>query len=148
MVALDVTMANDNFLFANEFNVDDFKQMFSPLPHANLSTKVLTCQSLRNKYEAFSLFLNTIDFQFDVICVTEAWLYDDELQFVQLKNYNFTGTRGSTRGGGVFLESGVESTWNFFIPCNETQNWENCVMNILSFVFLFVVPRVFLRKRV
>lgn len=58
-------------------------------------------QSIRNKFSHFEYFLNTFSNPFDVICLTETWLNDDEIQFFKLEGYDFVGSQRLGRGGGV-----------------------------------------------
>ena len=93
----------------SEYNIKSFTHNFSPLPHKKFTLLNINCQSLRNKFDAFSCLINNLEISFDVICVTETWFYDDELQFFQLNGYNFTGTQRDTRGGGAgaFVRCGL-----------------------------------------
>lgn len=94
----------------NTFDIVEFQQKSKALlPRPTFSILNVNCQSLRNKFNTFELFLNSLLICFDVICVTETWLYDDELQYIKLDNYNFTGTQRDSRGGGagVFVRCGL-----------------------------------------
>ena len=93
------------------FSVSDFNSNFSNV-NVGLSLLNLNCQSLRNKFDSFECFLSTLDVSFDVICVTETWLHNDELQFFKLQGYNFTGTQRVSRGGGAgaYVRAGLAIT--------------------------------------
>ena len=102
-------MSNDSFFVCDEYNINEFVEKFTRGPQFEFSLFNVNCQSLRNKFDLFELFLNSISFNFDVICVTETWLYDNEIQYFKLENYNFTGTQSGSRGGGVgvFVRCGL-----------------------------------------
>lgn len=93
------------------YSVSCFNNIFS-----NLKTEFpvlnINCQSLRNKFDMFEDFISTLDFSFDIICVTETWFNNDELKFFKLDGYNFSGTQRDSRGGGAgaFVRSGLSIT--------------------------------------
>ena len=94
-----------------KYDVDNFAHNFLPFPQFGLKIININCRSLRNKFDYFEHFLNSIKFSFDLICVTETWLYDDEVQFFKLPNYKFVGTQRNTRGGGagVYVRCGMDA---------------------------------------
>lgn len=96
--------------FCCEYGIADFVSAFSPLPQNKFSLLHINCQSLRNKFDSFSLFIDSLDIRFDVLCVTETWLYDNELPFFRLDGYTFLGTQRNTRGGGAgaFVRCGLD----------------------------------------
>ena len=97
------------FSECNEYDVDSFKQHILYLSKSNFSVLNINCQSLRNKFDSFTYFLNSLDHFFDAICVTETWLYSDELQFFKLNGYNFSGVQRDSRGGGagIYVRDGL-----------------------------------------
>lgn len=61
----------------------------------------LNAQSLRNKFDQLDAFLQSFDFSFDVIMLTETWYTPDDTVEI-LSNYeNYSLCRNSKRGGGV-----------------------------------------------
>ena len=46
-------------------------------------------------------FLHSFTKPFDLICLTEKFLYNDEISSYSLNGYYFVGKQRSTRGGGV-----------------------------------------------
>ena len=97
-------------VLCKEYDILNFNEVFSARPPFNFSVLHINCQSLRNKFDSFSHFLSSLNVTFDIICVTETWLYDNELQFFRLDNYVFTGTQRDTRGGGAgaFVRCGLD----------------------------------------
>ena len=100
-------MYSDIHVACKHFYVEDFQSL--SFYSNSISVMNINCQSLRNKFDEFELFLLSIPFTFDIICVTETWFFDDELQFFKLANYNFTGCQRDSRGGGVgaFVRCGL-----------------------------------------
>ena len=87
----------NDFLFSQSFFAD------------KLSILNVNCQSLRNKFFLFEQFLACCNVPFDVICVTETWLNDDETKFFEISNYTFSGAQRATRGGGagIYVRDGI-----------------------------------------
>ena len=89
------------YLMPGEFHnfLDNSSDQFSVL-HLNI-------RSIKKNFENFKLFLNSINFTFSVICLSETW-WDDlatiEKSLFELPNYNSTHqARGDRKGGGVSI---------------------------------------------
>ena len=70
----------------------------------------VNCQRPQNKFIIFLHFLGFSDVFFDIICITETWLMDNELQFFRLDNYVSTGSQRDTRedGARAFVRCGLD----------------------------------------
>jgi len=86
-----------------ECNALDDVTLYNNLDSSNntFSLLNLNVQSIRNKFPDFECFLSTFSSPFDVICITETWLHNDEIQFFKLPGYTFVGSQRVSRGGGV-----------------------------------------------
>ena len=67
----------------------------------------LNIRSIKKKFENFKLFLNSINFTFSVICLSETW-WDDlatiQKSLFELLNYKSNHqARGDRKGGGVSI---------------------------------------------
>ena len=89
------------YLMPGEFHnfLDNSSDQFSVL--------YLNIRSIKKNFENFKLFLNSINFTFSVICLSETW-WDDlatiEKSLYELPNYNSTHqARGDWKGGGVSI---------------------------------------------
>ena len=89
------------YLMPGEFHnfLDNSSDQFSVL--------YLNIRSIKKNFENFKLFLNSINFTFSVICLSETW-WDDlatiEKSLYELPNYNSTHqARGDRKGSGVSI---------------------------------------------
>ena len=67
----------------------------------------LNIRSIKKSFENFKLFLNSVNFTFSVICLSETW-WDEfatiEKSLYELPNFNSTHqARGDRKGGGVSI---------------------------------------------
>jgi len=89
-------------------NPEDLKinSDFSPDTFSILN---IDCQSLRSKFYLFEQLLYSCNVPFDVICVTETWLNNDEIEFFKIPNFTFSGAQCDSRGGGVgvYVRDGI-----------------------------------------
>lgn len=61
-------------------------------------------RSLRKNFSKVNDFITQSKKMFQILLVTETWLYEDQIQYYNLSNYRaFHSTRESTRGGGVAI---------------------------------------------
>lgn len=85
-------MSEDSFVIFNNFN-DDPKQ-FS-IMHQNI-------RSLRENFNSFKIFLDSVSNLPDIICLTEIWITESELSCFQLNGYNqFASCNELSRAGGT-----------------------------------------------
>ena len=98
------------YLMPGEFHnfLDNSSDQFSVL-HLNI-------RSIKKNFENFKLFLNSINFTFSVICLSETW-WDDlatiEKSLFELPNYNSTHqARGDHEGGevSIYLHKSLDFT--------------------------------------
>ena len=66
-------------------------------------------RSMRANGDSFHSYLNTLDFKFNCIGITETWLDSDTCEFFNLPGYNMINNCRESRGGGVsiLLEQGI-----------------------------------------
>ena len=94
---------------ANEFNAlihdcDD--------PSSTLKVLNLNIQSLSAKEDNFLSYFETLNVNFDIICLTETWMQKDDLRINFLPDYqDFNQIRLSSRGGGVsiYIENTIQA---------------------------------------
>ena len=84
----------------NQYSVSSFN-LVNHTDQSFLLVLNLNCQSIKNKFDEFQIFLSSININFHVICLTETWLYDDEVNYYDISGYNFVGSQRASRGGGV-----------------------------------------------
>ena len=69
-----------------------------------LSIIHLNCRSLPSNYNKLKDCINALDFQFDVIALSETWLIDNDTDSFNIDGYKmFTCSRTNKSGGGVAL---------------------------------------------
>ncbi len=67
-----------------------------------VSILTLNCQSLSAKFDQLCLFLNSVDYKIDIICLQETWCkLSNQAQLFQIDNYNSiaVGCKASNHGG-------------------------------------------------
>ena len=109
--------------------LDNSSDQFSVL-HLNI-------RSIKKNFENFKLFLNSINFTFSVICLSETW-WDDlatiEKSLLELPNYNSTHqARGDCKGAGVSIY--VHISLDFTVKSNlriNNKDIESVTIEILS----------------
>ena len=67
-------------------------------------------RSLNTNFTKLDMLLQQLEFNPDVICVTETWLNDNKPLLYSLDNYNFLNEPYSGRAGGVgfFIKTGIQ----------------------------------------
>ena len=88
---------NQNYFLPDEFNnfinVHSFHKKFSCL-HIN-------CRNVKKNFDGLISFLNSLDFQFSAIGISETWLKSSDNTY-NIDGYNFVGNaRDNRMGGGV-----------------------------------------------
>jgi hypothetical protein len=81
------------------YTIEEFNQLQQHT--RQLSILNLNIRSLRKNFSQLNMFLDNIEFSFDLICLTEIFIYDNETKFFTLNNYVFLGMTRESRGGGV-----------------------------------------------
>lgn len=63
----------------------------------------LNIQCLRNKLDLLDFVLCSVDYK--LICITEHWMSDDELKFLNIKNYKVASaySRKNVQHGGTLI---------------------------------------------
>ena len=101
------------FLF-DELNTNIIKQhKFDLIKNHLLSIIHLNARSLFNKMYALDILCKQIDNFFNLIIITETWLYDLTAPLIHLENYKFVfKNRTDRKGGGVgiFINQLIEYT--------------------------------------
>lgn len=69
----------------------------------------LNIRSIRKNYDELCSFLSTVNYCFDVICLSETFLYSNEHSYFPLPNYSFLGDSRPSRcgGAGMYVRSGL-----------------------------------------
>ena len=119
------------YLMPGEFHnfLDNSSDQFSVL-HLNI-------RSIKKNFENFKLFLNSINFTFSVICLSETW-WDDlatiEKSLYELRNYNSTHqARGDRKGDGASIY--IHKSFDFIVKPDLSINnngIESLAIEILS----------------
>ena len=129
---------------AQKFSTDEFlsssinSKYYSPSDFidAKLSKKSFTMihlniASLQCHIDELRTLLSLIDHPFDVICITETRLHDDQpLSNIQIEGYDFIHTPTPTRcgGAGIYIKSSLEY--------EQLKNLSACHKNILESIFV------------
>lgn len=58
-------------------------------------------QSLRKNFDSLETFMFSVPKPFDVVCITESFLYDNEVHNFPINDYVFIGKQRQSKGGGV-----------------------------------------------
>lgn len=78
--------------------------------HQELKLMHMNIQSLKNKVLQLNVFLSEVNPE--IICITEHWAHDEELEQINLFNYKLSkySCRSQHRGGGtaIYARSGIE----------------------------------------
>ena len=93
-------MCNSNYYDIDEFNeaVSKFK------PPKTLSFVHSNIRSASKNANSFSIYLSTLNHQFDIIALSETWLSDTNDDIVGFPNYSqIHRCRSTKKGGGVTL---------------------------------------------
>ena len=90
------------------YSIEEFSQLQQKVKGVSILN--INIRSLRKNFSKLNLFLESIDHKFDLICLTETFIYDNETLFFTLNNYVFVGKTRETRGGGVgiFVHKSLE----------------------------------------
>lgn len=67
----------------------------------HVSVLNVNIRSLRKNFDKLEAFLDSLNFSFDLICLTETFVDEHEARFFALDNYMFLGQPRNSRGGGV-----------------------------------------------
>ena len=97
----DVSMLDTQYIMPDKFktNFKDFSKNFSVL-HLNI-------RSINKNFEAFTEFYSKMNYIFSVICFSETWASEENINknsTFQLKNYNVIHqVRNSRKRGGLCI---------------------------------------------
>ena len=105
---LDVNFYNDIFTLDTQYLAPDkFKRNFKPFSKYSLSILHLNIRSINKHFEAFKQFYLSLNFNFSIVCFSETWANDiniNKSSSFQLPNYNTEHQiRKSGRGAGVCI---------------------------------------------
>ena len=80
--------------------------------HTNGFTIIpLNCRSLNANFDQFKELLRNLEYQIDVICLTETWLTDDNCDLFDIPNYaSYFANRQNKNGGGavIYVKNTIE----------------------------------------
>ena len=82
---------------------DKFKTSFEDFSKNSFSVLHLNIKSINKNFEAFSEFYSKLNHVFSVICFSETWAREENINknsTFQLKNYNVIHQVGNFRKGG------------------------------------------------
>ena len=88
------------------YTEEQFKHKFAVPKEesANFSIIHFNCRSLPSNYNKLKDSITALDFQFDVIALSETWLIDNDSDCFNIDGYKmFTCSRTNKSGGGVAL---------------------------------------------
>ena len=91
----------DNETECKSYSTESFNSLQIANMANSLSLPCINIRSLRNKFFDFVNFLSSLNCKFDLICITELWIHENEANFFHISNYTFTCASRSSRGGGV-----------------------------------------------
>ena len=107
----DVNYCQDEISsFDTKYNVpDEAKVQLKSLQLNSFSVLHLNIWNVKKHFEAFQDFIETLNFKFSAVCLSETWLQPHEISdsnFQLLRYYSFHLTREKNRGGGlcIFLQ--------------------------------------------
>ena len=127
------------------YTEEQFKHKFagSKEESTNFSIIHLNCRSLPSDYNKLKDCINALDFQFDVIALSETWLIDNDTDIFNIDGYKmFTCSRINKSGGGVALYIN-DSLQHKYLP--ETLVIKRCIyavtlISISYSMMLLLVP--------
>ena len=83
---------------------DKFRCKLHKIQESQLSLFHLNIKSISKHYDELELYLNSLDFKFSFIGLSETWLDDNKEEFYDLKGYSSVNRyRKDKKGGGVSL---------------------------------------------
>ena len=83
---------------------DKFRCQLDKIDESQLSLFHLNVKSISKHYDELELYLNSLDFKFSFIGLSETWLDDNKEEFYDLKGYSSVNRyRKDKKGGGVSL---------------------------------------------
>ena len=83
---------------------DKFRCKLDKIQDSQLSLFHLNIKSISKHYDELGLYLNSLDFKFSFIGLSETWLDDNKEEFYDLKGYSSVNRyRKDKKGGGVSL---------------------------------------------
>ena len=117
------------------FDVDKFNDSFGNHFNNDLKTIHLNIRSLPKNGDTLIAYLDTLNHQFDIICLSETWLNKNRLIENLFPNYNqYHSMRPSEQpsGGGVavFIHNRINSSELIHLSCNN--NHIECVFAEIS----------------
>ena len=104
----DVNFYNDAFTLDTQYLAPDkFQRNFEPFSKQSLSILHLNIRSISQNFETFKQFYLFLNFNFSIVCFSETWTNDININknsSFQLPNYNTEHRiRKSGKGGGVCI---------------------------------------------
>ena len=126
-------LVNDDFyknLKNEQFGPENFNQSFSNQA-ADLSCLHINIGSLNAKLDEFSLFINSLEVAFDVICLTEVWSTNIQFHGCVLQQYIFhyeLPISGIVGGVGIFVRKSLQCKLRPDLNITSTNN--NMIENL------------------
>lgn len=89
---------------------DRFNTYYPANSSSDFSVFHLNIRSLRKNVTNFQALISSVDHCFDILCLSETFLYSSEHNYFPIPGYSFIGNSRDTRQGGVglYVRSGIE----------------------------------------
>ena len=105
---------------------DELNQIYNSATLTNeLSVLHLNARSLQNKIDKVELFLNTFDFEFDVITIVETWENDENSKVICIPGFNKISQKRSDGklGGGVAVFLNQKKRYTVFSAQDQSSTY-------------------------
>ena len=98
----DVNFFNDKLTENCYYTDDAFKKNIQNVH--GLSILHVNCRSIKSCFANLKDYISSLEYDFQLICISESWLNDDNVHDLMLDNYNVEyKNRANKRGGGVMI---------------------------------------------
>ena len=99
------------------YTIDSFNDKFTGNSTLKLSIITINIRSFRRNCDEFIWFLNNLNIKFDIIILTETWLYETNTDLCNINGYKSVHSMRQERmGGGVSIF--VHESLSFQSPNN------------------------------
>ena len=90
-------------------NYSDPQKVKSNFLNSNFCTLNVNIRSLNSNFEKLETLLSQLDFDPNIICITETWISQDKPFIYKLKGYNFISNLNNSRAGGsgLFIKDNI-----------------------------------------
>ena len=146
-----MTVLTPHFLKCDYYFEDHFRQKHGITDSSQLSIFHLNIKSISKHYDELDTYLNSLEYKFAFIGLTETWLDEGKQSFFDLENYtSMNKFREGRKGGGVSLQILQNIP---YIKINELAHFDSemesifieidkCVYNTNSNIIIGVIYRM------